>query len=119
MTQCTHESCGREQRIWLPDVTSLKTDVLLHPWCLHCGQIQNISDDQGKKIGYWINVLSQLTHQLHITQVLKRLILKALSEHDGFLDLYSVTFSAQKEVFTSLITTFTQYSKNTISSLLD
>jgi len=119
MTQCDHENCGREHRIWLPLATHAKADVLLHPWCINCGQIQNISEDHGKKIGYWINILSRLNAHLPISQVQKRLIVQALDDHDGFSDIYSVTLSAQKEVFISMVQYHTHYPRNSICSWID
>ena len=120
MEQCNHENCGREYRIWLPLTTDqIKGDIQLHPWCIHCGQIQNISDDRGKKIGYWINMLSRLTTHLSITQVQRRLILKAINNHDGFFDIYSITFSDQKKVFVSVIEEYTKYPSKTIYSWID
>jgi len=118
-TKCQHENCGREHRIWLPDGVSFWKEVELHPWCVHCGQIKNISDDRGKKIGFWINMLSSLDHHLPLTQVQKRLIIQDLVNHDGFSDLYAVTQSAQKELFISLIQKFTRYPKRTIIEWLD
>ncbi len=114
MTQCEHENCGREYRLWLPDGPYVRTDIQLHPWCVHCGQIKNISDDQGKKVGYWNNVLSRLNSHLPMTQVQKRLVIQAIVGHNGFSDLYAVTETAQKDVFVSFVNTFTKYPKKTI-----
>ncbi len=119
MVQCKHENCDREYRLWLPDGSYLKKDIELHPWCIHCGQIKNISDDRGEKIGYWINELSRLNHRIHITQVQKRLIAKAMMEHESFSDLYAVTMSAQKDAFISFINRYTKYPKKTIQSMLE
>lgn len=118
-TQCEHQNCGREHRLWLPDGTALWKEVELHPWCVHCGQIKNISDDKGKKVGYWVNMLARLSNHLQITQVQKRLILQDLSNHDGFSDTYSVTHSAQEELFVMIIEKHTSYPPKTIYSWIE
>lgn len=118
MVSCKHESCGREQRIWLPIGHSSASDTLLHPWCIHCGQVKNVSDDRGKKQGYWMNVLSQLCHRYHITKVQKRLIVNELIKDDEFLDTYGITGSAQKKRFISIIQKHTRVSPQEINALL-
>jgi hypothetical protein len=118
-TQCEHQNCGREHRIWVPDGPLLWKEVELHPWCVHCGQIKNISDDRGKKVGFWINMLSSLDDHLSLTQVQKRLIVQDLLNNDGFSDLYAVTQSAQKDLFISLIQKYTSYPRRTIIEWLD
>lgn len=120
MTQCNHENCGREHRIWLPIASeNNKGDVHLHPWCINCGQIRNISDDKGKKVGYWINMLSRINSHLPITQVQRRLIIQAINDHDGFSDFYSITLSDQKEVFVRIVEQCTNYPYKTIYSWVD
>ena len=99
MSSCMHESCGVDDRIWVPITTELYTEAALHPWCIHCGQIKNISEDPGKKPGYWQNVLSRIIRKYDITQVQKRLILKALDKTEGFYDTYSCTKMDQKNHF--------------------
>jgi len=109
MVSCSHESCGREHRIWLPKninasddtrATSSngKSDVSLHYWCILCGCVQNISDDRPKKIGYWMNVLSKIARECLVTQSQKRLVVKELESYECFDDMYGTTGSAQREV---------------------
>lgn len=119
MEHCKHENCSRENRLWLPDGFNSKTDIALHPWCIHCGQIKNLSDDKGKKIGYWINELSRFNYHLPMTQVQNRLIIKSLLEHESFTDLYAVTHSAQKDALISVIHKYTHYPKKTIYNLFE
>ena len=100
---CYHESCGNEGRVWLPEGRSLKSDVSLHHWCIHCGVVKNISDDRPKKMGYWMNVLSRIAKRFSLTQSQKRLVVKELESDECFDDLYGTTGSAQKEVFVETV----------------
>ena len=117
MTSCTHENCGREQNVWLPSDENLKSEVTLHPWCKHCGVVKNISDDRPHLIGYWINILSIITHQFSLKQVQKRLITNDLSSNEVFNDLYGITGSAQKELFIKTIGKYCKLDIHSINSL--
>ena len=61
MTECSHLNCGREQRVWLQKDSDFSkdfrkksstglSDVALHPWCVLCGCIKNISGKSTKNI---------------------------------------------------------------------
>jgi hypothetical protein len=127
--KCSHKNCNRDQRIWLPEtMTSLeeartasgnhRSDVLLHHWCVHCGCVQNISDDRPKKIGYWINILSQIERQRPITQCQKRLIIKSLESNEFFEDMYATTGSAQRRVFVKIVQNYCKLGEHTIDSFI-
>jgi len=78
-------------------------EVALHPWCIHCGLVKNISDDKSRKIGYWINVLSKISNRFSITQSQKRLIVKELMTYEEFEDPYGITSYSQRELFFKII----------------
>jgi hypothetical protein len=129
MYRCSHENCGREQRIWLPKKIIISdnkktassnnySDVSLHHWCILCGCIENISDDRGKNIGYWINILSKIAKEFLITQSQKRLIVNELSNYECFDDLYCITGSAQREGFVKVIKKYSGLSENIINSYI-
>lgn len=128
MVKCYHENCGREDRIWLPrdiktsDYMSINgkdlifNDIALHHWCIKCGCIKNISDDQPKKIGHWINILSIITKKFKISQTQKRLVLKQLESYEYFDDIYGITGSIQKEVFINTVRKYCGLNERTINS---
>jgi hypothetical protein len=127
--KCSHESCGREQRVWLPknidtskdDVKisrSCKFDISLHYWCKLCGSIKNISDDRPKKMGYWINILSKISKEYLISQSQKRLVIKELDDHDCFEDYYGTTGSAQRDVFVRVVKKHCGLYENMIDSYI-
>ena len=114
--KCYHESCGNERRVWLPWGRSLKSDVSLHHWCIHCGVVKNISDDRPKKMGYWTNVLSRIAKRFSLTQSQKRLVVKGLESHECFDDSYGTTGSVQKEVFVKAIKKYCSLHESIIDS---
>ena len=118
MEICCHESCGRENRVWLPIDANSRSEVNLHPWCVHCGTVKNISDDRPKKIGYWMNMLSRMAGEFSIRQVQKRLISKDISSYEGFDDIYGVTGSAQKELFTKIVKKYCNIDEKSIDSFI-
>ena len=127
--KCSHKDCGREHRVWLPEAfpslddlrapsSTGKSDVSLHHWCVLCGCVQNISDDRPKKIGYWINVLSKLAREYHLTDCQRRLVIKALESNEFFMDLYGTTGSSQQGVFVKTIQNYSNLDGNTIDSYI-
>ena len=115
---CSHESCSREKKILLPVENKHGSDVSLHLWCVRCGLIKNISDDKPKEIGYWMNILSGVSHKFSIAQCQKRLIAKELDSCKEFEDLYGITGSSQKEMFVRTIQKYCNLSINNIDSFL-
>ena len=115
---CSHESCGREDKIWLPVDSSGKSEALLHPWCKHCGLVKNISDDRPKKIGHWMNVLSKISYHQSLKQCQRRLIAKELQSCEEFIDLYGITGSAQKDLFIKIMKKYCNINTKNIDSFI-
>lgn len=129
MLKCSHDSCGREHRIWLPENinasdtmrtinSSGKSDISLHYWCILCGCVQNISDDRPKKMGYWMNILSKIARECSVTQSQKRLVVKDLEFYECFYDMYGTTGSAQREVFVRAVRRYFGLCESTIDSFI-
>jgi hypothetical protein len=100
---CTHVTCGKEEKVWVPRSHENGTDVEKHPWCKNCGDVKNISDDRPKNIGYWMNVLAIIASELDLAQVQKRLIAKKLQACEDLHDTYGTFGSAQEELFLSIV----------------
>ena len=126
--KCFHISCKREQKVWLnkkiennyfkkTSSTGI-SDVVLHPYCIFCGSIKNITDDRPKKIGYWINILSRITREYKISKIQERLVIKDLEKNDYFDDLYSIKGSEQKEIFIKTIRKYYKLSEETLDSYI-
>jgi len=117
MTTCNHESCGCEEKIWFPTDNSF-SDITLHPWCVHCGLIKNISEDKAHNIGYWLNVLARIKDNFSLKKVQIRLIAKELEKNQYFNDLYGTTASSQKKLFIKTVSKITNISTNLIDTLV-
>lgn len=108
------------KRVWL----NLPNGVIkLHPYCSYCGCVKNVSSDRGKKFSYFVEKLSELKKILKkrgykVSEVQIRLILKELSEIDGFEDIWSITFSKQKELFIQVVRKHIKVSKYLVESIL-
>lgn len=95
----------------------------LHPYCNKCGTVKNISSDKGKKISYFVATLSSLRKILErkgykISDAQIRLIVKELSEVEGFEDAWWMTFSRQKEIFISTVRKYVKVSRDVIEAVL-
>jgi len=115
---CSHESCSREERIWLPVENNRGSDISLHHWCLHCGLVKTISDDRPHRLGYWMDILSRISFRYSIVQCLRRLIARELQSHKEFNDTYGVTGSVQMEMFVKIVQKHCIINKNNIDSFL-
>lgn len=120
MTVCSHESCSRENKQWLPMSTDnyQRDDVKLHPWCIHCGLVKNISDDRPHELGFWMNNLSKIADQFYLKQVQKRLISKELNSNKLFNDYYGITGSSQKNLFKKIVKKYCNINDRSIDSLI-
>lgn len=108
---CEHTS---KEKDWL-ELLNGKDRLTLapHPFCEDCGLVRNIGPDRPRKIGFFIDVLSELERYLEeenkkggkpkLIEAHKRLIVKDMQEEDLFQDLYGAMASAQKEMFIELV----------------
>ncbi len=95
----------------------------LHPYCSKCGTLKNISSDRGKKISYFIVALSKLRKILKkrgykVSDVQIRLIVKELSEIEGFDDVWWITFSKQKEIFVQIVQKYIRVSREFLEAII-
>ena len=100
--KCSHR-LGR--RDWLKMSNGVSK---LHPICKRCGAVKNISSDKGRKMSYFIIVLSKLRKNLaergyKVSEAQLRLITKELSEIDGFDDTWWITYSQQRDIFIKVV----------------
>ncbi len=116
MANCVHRSCGRDKRVWLPLSDHSVADVKLHPWCIDCGVVKNISDDRGHKLGYWMNILSKISDSFSLKQVQKRCIATELASYEWFNDKYFVSGSSQKALFKNIVKKYCKINVNSLES---
>ena len=113
-----HRHVSAPERHWLPAHNHL---LAPHPSCRVCGLVKNLSPDRARKIGYFVNVLSEMRKHrggklLSDAQV--RLILLELQKVDNFEDDYYVTFQAQKSVFVNAVRKYSSLSPGFVESFL-
>ncbi len=82
--------------------------VKSHPICKKCGAVKNLSSDKGRKISHFIIILSKLRTKLidrgyKISDAQIRLIVRDLLEIDGFDDVWSITYSQQRDYFIRVV----------------
>lgn len=112
---CDHKLCGNIQKVWLPyELRGHMKGLKLHPYCLKCGAVMNISSDRAKPLGYFMNILSRL----RITKVQTRLIAKDMEEIGDFDDVFSISSFLQEQIFIKIIKKYSSLSEHTIKGAL-
>jgi len=109
--ECPHISNDSD---WLP-LLRRETELTLspHPYCEFCGLVRNIGPDRPRKLGYYVDKLSEIERYLRredgkkgkkkLTEVHKRLIVKELEGEEVFNDLYGVLASTQEKKFVDIV----------------
>ncbi len=108
---CLHESVDCA---WLPLLNKgCEEHLAPHPYCDRCGLVRNIGPDRARKIGWYVEVLSEVERHLKheyakggkykLTEAQKRLIVKEMQDDEVFNDLYGVLASAQEERFVEIL----------------
>lgn len=116
--KCEHQSCGSKEKVWLPHVFREKEYCLkLHPFCVHCGAVKNISSDMPKKIGYYINIISGLRKNFRISDAQVRLIINELNSREDFEDPYWTTAYAQEKMFLASLKKYCNITENSLKGL--
>ncbi len=111
---CTHMSTDDD---WLPILQKdIELTLSLHPYCENCGIVRNVGPDRPKKLGYYVEKLSDLERYLDkedskggkskLTEVHKRLIVKEMEEEEVFNDLYGVLATTQERKFVKIVRKF-------------
>ncbi len=114
---CAHES---REKDWVKAQNGV---IKLHPYCNKCGTLKNVSSDRGKKIGYFVKTLSKIRKNLRaagyrVSDAQVRLIMKELSEIDGFDDIWWITFTKQKEIFIRVVKEYINVSKEFLEEVV-
>jgi hypothetical protein len=114
LNQCSHSECGKEDQVWLSSLGINYGDIKKHPWCKKCGVVKNLSDDQPKKIGYWMNELSIISNKLSLKKCQKRIIVKKIESYECFQDTFGTFGSDQKDIFIKIISESVKIHKSTL-----
>ena len=118
MPKCLHISCSRDKRIWIHLDNQSSKEVKLHPWCINCGVVKNISDDKSRKLGHWVNVLSRISKSFSLKQVQKHRIVQELASHELFNDEYFISGNSQKALFIKIVKKYCHIKGNSLESFI-
>jgi biotin synthase-related radical SAM superfamily protein len=110
--KCEHNAKGS---VWakIPEGT-----MKLHPVCGNCGTLKNVSSSKGKKLGYYLKVLSELRKMYKISEAQLRLIVRELESNEDFCDLWWVSYEQQKKIFISVVRKYVNVTTQILESLL-
>jgi hypothetical protein len=116
--KCEHKSCGNKEKVWLPFISrNVEYGLKSHSYCIHCGAVKNISTDMPRRIGYYINILSVIRKNFHISDAQARLIINELSGKDDFEDPYWTTGFAQEKMFLESLKKYCNIQEAAVQSL--
>lgn len=123
---CLHELVPPEKAVWIPgrrEIEGVMNPSVKRRYCVLCGKFHYIGTHRGRKLNYWIDFLSRFSRAMNrlyrrerkiskpMTETQRRLIQEEMESHEDFLDLFSVTFSHQQEVFEELVRAHTGISE--------
>ena len=113
--RCEHESRCKD---WLNIPSGV---IKAHPVCVKCGAVKNVSSDRGKKVSHFVTAFYRMKKELErrgykVSDVQMRLVFKELPEDFG--DTWSITYSAQKELYLKAVTKYVRVSRDFAESFL-
>ncbi len=113
LVKCRHEQSRSGEWLHMNNV------VKKHPYCEKCGYVKNLSSDRGRKVSYFVGILHKMKKELEkrgykISKAQMRLIFRELPEDFG--DTWSITYSAQKEMFVEAVTKYVKVSRDFVES---
>ena len=110
--RCLHRQSDNDRSIWVHPSRSerVHSPAQKRPYCLDCGKVKYLGSARAKKMGFFINLLSEVQERLEVerrrkltnhklTQVQMRLIIKDLVEDDFFTDRWANHKFGQWEFF--------------------
>ena len=101
-----HSDCGTRERLWLPANHDAAATATLHPYCLDCGTVRNLTLPHAKPLGYYLDGLANLKESLEhsvthdrMVQVQTHLIAQKLRTRTEFEDSYGTPGNVQLETY--------------------
>lgn len=99
MAGCEHNSCGSQEKVWLPYFYNGRERGLKpHPYCADCGLVKNLSSDRPHAIGFYMNVIASLGKFYKISKVQIRLMVKEMEKLE-LCDSYGMDKQQQEKLF--------------------
>jgi hypothetical protein len=103
MAGCEHKNCGSSEKVWLPYFFEGRERGLKpHPYCADCGLVKNLSSQRPRDLGYYMNIVGELSKRFKITQIQTRLIALELDKQE-LDDSYGLDKQQQEKLFVSIV----------------
>ena len=114
-----HESCPPREWAWLPyEIGSDRGFLREHPYCIHCGAVKNMGPDKARRMGFYANVLADVSKRRKLADVQIRLIMKSLEKIEDFEDTYTLSAKIQNEWFLEAVEKYTSLPREFIEEYL-
>jgi len=105
-----HEECASRQRLWLDRERYSPASAALHPYCVRCGTVKDLTLPRARPIGFYLAGLSRLCTYLEqstlhpkLAQVQGRLIAQRLAASGEFADPYGTPGRQQIEAYADAV----------------
>ena len=105
-----HEECGSRERLWLDRERRSPASAALHPYCVRCGTVKDLTLPRARPLGFYLAGLAHLrdclersTLHTKLAQVQSHLISKRLAASGEFEDPYGTPGQLQLEAYVDAV----------------
>ncbi len=105
-----HRDCRSRERVWLPREPNGEASAVLHPFCLDCGTVRDLTAPRAKPLGYFLGGVASLKEHLEhsgahfkLAQVQSHRMVKLLASRQEFEDQYGTPGRTQLEAYVSIV----------------
>ncbi len=115
---CIHKSCGDKEMVWLQFKSrGLECGLKPHCFCTECGLVKASNSDKPKRLGYYINIVTDMGKKVKITKVQKRLISLELQKAE-IDDIYGMDKHLQESLFIDTVRKYVNVTEHTVCGFL-
>ena len=105
-----HEECGSRERLWLDRERRSPASAALHPYCVRCGTVKDLTLPRARPFGFYLAGLGRLREVLErslihpkLAQVQGRLIAQRMAASGEFDDPYGTPGRRQLEAYAEAV----------------
>ncbi len=105
-----HEECGSRERLWLDRERRSPASAALHPYCIACGTVKDLTLPRARPLGFYLAGLAHLrdclersTLHTKLAQVQTHLIAQRLAASGEFDDPYGTPGRRQLEAYADAV----------------
>jgi hypothetical protein len=118
MSGCEHRISGSREKVWLPYYYEGRDRGLKpHPFCTECGLIKNLSSERPRSVGFFMNVIAELSKRYRIAKVQIRLIALEM-EKQSLEDKFGMDRLQQEKLFIEITTRTLNVPERAVTELL-